>query len=155
MMCPSPCYDCLIVHVPALHPKHQQSGVPESNFANKSRNACAGARNYLKHHDMGLKSAAVMRDVACCVCSTFGERLVPTLHMMGTMPCACLTISSSPHCRNFLGQFPEEFNVEGGKGCEFVTYTPQTFNLEQARTCAAAQRSARAHPKYLRRIVIL
>mmetsp|Transcript_16586 Transcript_16586/g.38321 ORF Transcript_16586/g.38321 Transcript_16586/m.38321 type:complete len:768 (-) Transcript_16586:80-2383(-) len=47
-----------------------------------------GARNYLKHHDMGLK--------------------------------------------NFLGQFPEEFNVEGGKGCEFVTYTPQTFNLEQA-----------------------
>mmetsp|Transcript_22031 Transcript_22031/g.40484 ORF Transcript_22031/g.40484 Transcript_22031/m.40484 type:complete len:762 (+) Transcript_22031:152-2437(+) len=47
-----------------------------------------GARNYLKHHDMGLK--------------------------------------------NFLGQFPDEFTVEGGKGCEFVTYTPQTFNLAQA-----------------------
>mmetsp|Transcript_13371 Transcript_13371/g.31350 ORF Transcript_13371/g.31350 Transcript_13371/m.31350 type:complete len:798 (-) Transcript_13371:202-2595(-) len=34
--------------------------------------------------------------------------------------------------KSFLAQYPEEFQVEGGKGCEFVTYTPATINLNKA-----------------------
>mmetsp|Transcript_82799 Transcript_82799/g.229913 ORF Transcript_82799/g.229913 Transcript_82799/m.229913 type:complete len:743 (+) Transcript_82799:78-2306(+) len=33
--------------------------------------------------------------------------------------------------KHFLAQFPGEFSVEGGKGCEYVTYTP-TINLSEA-----------------------
>mmetsp|Transcript_98940 Transcript_98940/g.307752 ORF Transcript_98940/g.307752 Transcript_98940/m.307752 type:complete len:773 (-) Transcript_98940:145-2463(-) len=33
--------------------------------------------------------------------------------------------------KNFLAQFPGEFSVEGGKGCEYVTYTP-TLHLSEA-----------------------
>lgn len=33
--------------------------------------------------------------------------------------------------KHFLAQFPSEFSVEGGKGCEYVTYTP-TLNLSEA-----------------------
>jgi hypothetical protein len=34
--------------------------------------------------------------------------------------------------KHFLSQFPNEFSVDGGKGCEYVTYTPTQLSLSQA-----------------------
>lgn len=34
--------------------------------------------------------------------------------------------------KHFLGQFPTEFSVDGGKGCEYVTYTPAQLSLSAA-----------------------
>lgn len=34
--------------------------------------------------------------------------------------------------KHFLTQFPTEFSVDGGKGCEYVTYTPTQLSLSQA-----------------------
>jgi hypothetical protein len=31
--------------------------------------------------------------------------------------------------KHFLTQFPNEFSVDGGKGCEYVTYTPTQLSL--------------------------
>jgi len=41
--------------------------------------------------------------------------------------------------KHFLAQFPGEFSVEGGKGCEYVTYTP-TLNLSEAIDYSASAR---------------
>jgi len=34
--------------------------------------------------------------------------------------------------KHFLSQFPAEFSVDGGKGCEYVTYAPTQLSLSQA-----------------------
>lgn len=34
--------------------------------------------------------------------------------------------------KHFLTQFPTEFSVDGGKGCEYVTYSPTQLSLSQA-----------------------
>jgi len=34
--------------------------------------------------------------------------------------------------KNFLAEFPNEFSVDGCKGCEYVTYTPQSIQLFDA-----------------------
>lgn len=34
--------------------------------------------------------------------------------------------------KHFLSQFPNEFSVDGGKGCEYVNYTPTQLSLSQA-----------------------
>jgi len=34
--------------------------------------------------------------------------------------------------KHFLGQFPNEFSVDGGKGCEYVTYAPAQLSLSAA-----------------------
>mmetsp|Transcript_47600 Transcript_47600/g.146659 ORF Transcript_47600/g.146659 Transcript_47600/m.146659 type:complete len:743 (+) Transcript_47600:112-2340(+) len=110
----------------------QRRGVLEEGGPLPDGGEAAGGRGSSASDAPALSREQVVRECRAEMAEPKNRRLLLSMLGVALSPGARSYLKQMDQgLKHFLAQFPGEFSVEGGKGCEYVTYTP-TLNLSEA-----------------------